>query len=98
MPKPGDLIIPLRNGSLREEDIAGELGGMVLGEFPGRTSDEEWSFFKSVGNAVQDMSVAAFACESRRMEPEWASNRSRIRRNTKAPRRLQSPGAFILAA
>ena len=57
----GDLIIPLQNGSLREEDIAGELGGMVLGEFPGRTSEDEWTFFKSVGNAVQDMSVAAFA-------------------------------------
>lgn len=57
----GDLIIPIRNGSLREEDIAGELAGMVLGEFEGRTSDHEWTFFKSVGNAVQDMSVAAFA-------------------------------------
>jgi ornithine cyclodeaminase/alanine dehydrogenase-like protein (mu-crystallin family) len=57
----GDLIIPLRNGTLQESDIVGELGGLVLGEFPGRTSDEELTFFKSVGNAVQDMTVAAYA-------------------------------------
>lgn len=57
----GDLIIPLRNGSLREDAIVGELGGLVLGEFPGRSNDGELTFFKSVGNAVQDMSVAAFA-------------------------------------
>lgn len=60
----GDLIIPIRNGSLRESDIVGELGGLVLGEFPGRTSDEELTFFKSVGNAVQDMTVAAFAVKA----------------------------------
>lgn len=60
----GDLIIPLRNGSLQESDIVGELGGLVLGEFPGRTSDEELTFFKSVGNAVQDMTVAAYAVKA----------------------------------
>lgn len=60
----GDLIIPLENGTLQENDIVGELGGLVLGEFPGRTSDDEWTFFKSVGNAVQDMSVAAFAVKA----------------------------------
>lgn len=62
----GDLIIPLRNGSLQESDIVGELGGLVLGEFPGRTSDEELTFFKSVGNAVQDMTVAAYAVKAAR--------------------------------
>lgn len=60
----GDLIIPLQNGSLKEEQIVGELGGLALGEFPGRTNDEELTFFKSVGNAVQDMTVAAFAVQA----------------------------------
>lgn len=56
----GDLIIPINNGTLKESDIAGELGGLVLGEFQGRTSAEENTFFKSVGNAVQDIAVGQF--------------------------------------
>lgn len=64
----GDLITPLKNGTLQEADIIGELGGLALGEFPGRTSDEENTFFKSVGNAVQDIAVAAFAVEKAREE------------------------------
>lgn len=59
----GDLIIPLQNGSLQESDIVGELGGLILGEFPGRTSPEENTFFKSVGNAVQDMAVGSYAVQ-----------------------------------
>lgn len=62
----GDLIIPLRNGTLNEDMIVGELGGLVLGEFPGRTSAEENTFFKSVGNAVQDMAVGQFAVQQAR--------------------------------
>lgn len=60
----GDLIIPLEKGTLKESDIVGELGGLVLGEFEGRTSQEENTFFKSVGNAVQDMAVGSFAVQS----------------------------------
>lgn len=59
----GDLIIPLEKGTLRESDIVGELGGLVLGEFAGRTSDEENTFFKSVGNAVQDIAVGNFVVQ-----------------------------------
>jgi ornithine cyclodeaminase/alanine dehydrogenase-like protein (mu-crystallin family) len=59
----GDLIIPLGKGTLKESDIVGELGGLVLGEFQGRTSEEENTFFKSVGNAVQDMAVGRFAVQ-----------------------------------
>lgn len=62
----GDLIIPLQNGTITEEDIVGELGGLVLGEFPGRTSAEELTFFKSVGNAVQDMAVGGYALRAAR--------------------------------
>lgn len=59
----GDLIIPMQNGSLQESDIVGELGGLVLGEFEGRTSPEENTFFKSVGNAVQDIAVGQYAVQ-----------------------------------
>ena len=54
----GDLIIPLRKGLISEDHIHAELGEIVAGAKPGRESEEEITFFKSVGNAVQDVSVA----------------------------------------
>jgi ornithine cyclodeaminase len=60
----GDLIIPLRKGLVREEDLGTELGEVVLGVRPGRTHADEITFFKSVGNAAQDLAVAAVALEA----------------------------------
>jgi alanine dehydrogenase len=54
----GDLIIPLNKGILRREDIQGEIGQVAAGEKAGRRTAEEITYFKSVGNAVQDVSVA----------------------------------------
>jgi alanine dehydrogenase len=54
----GDLIIPLHKGLIRREDIQGELGEIASGKKPGRNSRDEITYFKSVGNAVQDISVA----------------------------------------
>lgn len=54
----GDLIIPLNKGLIRREDIQGELGEVVSGKKAGRKTREEITYFKSVGNAVQDISVA----------------------------------------
>jgi alanine dehydrogenase len=54
----GDLIIPIRKGLITEDDIYAELGEIAAGIKPGRESAEEITFFKSVGNAVQDVSVA----------------------------------------
>jgi alanine dehydrogenase len=54
----GDLIIALRNGAIKESDIYAEIGEIAAGKKPGRERDDEITFFKSVGNAVQDASVA----------------------------------------
>jgi len=53
----GDIIIPLKLGLITEEDIA-ELGEIVAGKKRGRENKTEITLFKSVGNAVQDASVA----------------------------------------
>ena len=50
----GDLIQPLQAGLITEEHIHAELGEIVAGLKPGRTSSEQITFFKSVGNAAQD--------------------------------------------
>ena len=62
----GDLIIPLRDGLVTREHFARELGMVASGSAPGRSSDEEVTLFKSVGNAVQDVVVAKRAVERAR--------------------------------
>ena len=54
----GDLIIPRSEGLISEKDVHGELGEIVNGDRLGRTTDDEITLFKSVGNAVQDVAVA----------------------------------------
>ena len=54
----GDLQIPVENGDYSWSDIAGNLGDVVNGTTPGRTSDTEITLFKSVGLAIQDISCA----------------------------------------
>jgi alanine dehydrogenase len=54
----GDLIIPIRKALITEHDIYAELGEIAAGIRPGRDDAEEITLFKSVGNAVQDVSVA----------------------------------------
>lgn len=59
----GDLIFPLREGLVTRDHFAHELGELVDRETPLRQSDVEITFFKSVGNAVQDLVVASLAVE-----------------------------------
>ncbi|MFC2161108.1 ornithine cyclodeaminase family protein [Acidobacteriota bacterium] len=54
----GDLIIPLQKGLIDKAHIRGELGEVALGKIEGRDNGENITFFKSVGVAVQDVSVA----------------------------------------
>ena len=54
----GDLIIPIEKGLLTEEHIVAEIGEVAAGKAPGRMSDSEITFFKTVGVAVQDLAAA----------------------------------------
>jgi len=42
------------------DQVAGDLGHVIIGRVPGRTAPDEITLFKSVGLAVQDMSAARF--------------------------------------
>lgn len=55
----GDLVQPMQDGLLEASHIHAELGEIVAGHKAGRTSADEITFFKSVGNAVQDLAAAA---------------------------------------
>lgn len=54
----GDLIISIEGGLISEKHIHGEIGEVAAGKVPGRESEGETTFFKSVGLAVQDVAVA----------------------------------------
>jgi ornithine cyclodeaminase len=57
----GDLIQARDAGLFGESQVAGELGAIAAGTLPGRSGPAEITLFKSVGNAVQDIAVAALA-------------------------------------
>src|SRR5688572_19154148 len=62
----GDLIQPIQAGLFDETHICGELGEVVIGKIPGRQSEEEITYFKSVGIAVQDAMAAQVALNNAR--------------------------------
>ena len=60
----GDLIQAIARGVISEDDLRIELGALALNATAGRVSTEQITFFKSVGNAIQDMIVAGVAVDA----------------------------------
>jgi len=50
----GEINVPLSQGVLKEADIAGEIGEVIVGKKKGRTRDSEITLFDSTGIALQD--------------------------------------------
>jgi alanine dehydrogenase len=59
----GELHHAIEAGLLRADQVHAELGEVVAGEKPGRTSDSEITLFDSTGTALQDVAAAALAYE-----------------------------------
>jgi alanine dehydrogenase len=59
----GDLRHALEAGAVTRADVHAELGEIVAGRKPGRTSDEEIIIFDSTGTALQDVAAAALVYE-----------------------------------
>jgi ornithine cyclodeaminase len=57
----GDYLMPLAEGAIPgPEHIKAELGEILAGKHPGRTSDDELTVFKSLGLAVEDLAAADY--------------------------------------
>jgi ornithine cyclodeaminase/alanine dehydrogenase-like protein (mu-crystallin family) len=54
----GDLLIALAQCMIQATDIYGEIGEIAAGLKPGRSSADEITYFKTVGNAALDVAVA----------------------------------------
>ncbi|OZE99932.1 ornithine cyclodeaminase family protein [Rhodococcoides fascians] len=53
--KSGDALLAISDGTISEADLTIELGHVVVGSKPGRTSDDEVTLFDSVGIGLQDL-------------------------------------------
>lgn len=56
----GDYRLALREGAIQVGHIQAEIGEVLVGRHPGRTSRDEITLFKSLGLAVEDLAAAAF--------------------------------------
>lgn len=57
----GDIAQPLESGLLTRDDLLADLAGLVAGDHPGRTSDDQITVFKSSGTALEDLAAARLA-------------------------------------
>ena len=58
MAEAGDLLMPLKSGVIRRENLLADLHELVTLKRPVRTSPTEITLFKSVGNALEDLIAA----------------------------------------
>jgi alanine dehydrogenase len=63
----GDIVQPLRNGTIEEDDVIADLFELVRGEQTGRLPGDTASItlFKSVGTALEDLAAAELAVAGR---------------------------------
>lgn len=59
----GDIMIPLKEGSIDESHFYAELGEIVIGKKKGREEENEITLFKSNGLAIQDAATAKLVYE-----------------------------------
>lgn len=50
----GEINVPLSRGIIKEQDVVGEIGEVIVGKKQGRTSDKDITLFDSTGIALQD--------------------------------------------
>jgi len=62
----GDLHHAIAVGVANRESVYAELGEIVAGRKPGRTSEDEITVFDSTGTALQDVAAAAIVYERAR--------------------------------
>lgn len=58
MLEAGDLLIPLKNGTIERSHIYADLHEIASGKKPGRADPEQITLFKSVGCALEDLVTA----------------------------------------
>jgi ornithine cyclodeaminase/alanine dehydrogenase-like protein (mu-crystallin family) len=56
----GDLLLAIQDGVVGADHVRAEIGEVLIGERPGRTSPDEITVFESLGLAVEDLFAAEY--------------------------------------
>jgi ornithine cyclodeaminase len=56
----GDYLFAMREGAIGPDHIRAEIGELLIGRHPGRTSPDEVTLFKSLGLAIEDLASADY--------------------------------------
>ncbi len=59
----GEINVPLAEGLITEDDVAGEIGKVIAGLLDGRQSDDQVTVFDSTGIALQDSATVPLEYE-----------------------------------
>lgn len=59
----GEIEVPVAEGILKEEDIAGEIGDILTGKAEGRENDSQITVFDATGTALLDLLTGMVALE-----------------------------------
>ena len=54
----GDILLPLEEGIITEEDFTGNIGDVIKGTLTGRENDDEIIVYETVGVGAQDLVTA----------------------------------------
>ncbi len=57
----GDYLLAAAEGAIGPDNVRGELGELLIGTAPGRTSPSDITIFKSLGLAIEDLAAASYA-------------------------------------
>ena len=57
MHESGDLLLAIAEGAIAVSDVWPEIGDVITGAAPGRTSPDEITLYNSVGIAMQDIAI-----------------------------------------
>ena len=60
----GEMEIPLKIGTITEEELGGEIGQVLTGEVEGRTSDDQITIFDATGLSALDLITAKIAFDA----------------------------------
>jgi alanine dehydrogenase len=60
----GDLLMPIKNGSIERSHVVADLHEIASGKKPGRSNPDQITLFKSVGCALEDLVTAQLVADS----------------------------------
>ena len=62
----GEMELPIKEGVISPEDIAGEIGDLIAGKVPGRRDNEQTTIFDATGLYILDLVTARVAIDRAR--------------------------------